>query len=152
MHFSQAIRSGFENYVNVGGRAQRSAFWYWQLFCFLSSMAFAIADTIIFSGLRINDTGPISTLWSLAIFIPSITVAVRRLHDRDMSGWFLLLILIPLIGFFVLLYFFVTPGTDGENRFGANPLGHNNNQRNIVRDEDERGYSQSNIPRVDRDD
>lgn len=59
---------------------------------------------------------------TLVTFIPGITVSVRRLHDKDRSGWWLFIALVPLIGVLVLLYWFATRGTLGENRFGPDPV------------------------------
>jgi uncharacterized membrane protein YhaH (DUF805 family) len=71
----------------------------------------------------------LAVFWGLASFIPSIAVVVRRLHDRDMSGWwylgFIVLQIIPLIGWIASIAFFVItvlPGTDGPNRFGPDPI------------------------------
>lgn len=59
---------------------------------------------------------------ALGLFLPALSVAVRRLHDLDRTGWWYLIILVPLIGLIVLLVFFVTRGTSGPNRFGPDPL------------------------------
>ena len=67
--------------------------------------------------------GILSILWALGNFLPSLAVGVRRLHDTDRSGWWLLIAFIPLIGAIVLLVFFCTRGTPGPNRFGNDPLG-----------------------------
>jgi uncharacterized membrane protein YhaH (DUF805 family) len=76
-------------------------------------------------------------------------VAIRRLHDRDMSGWWLLLMLVPVIGSLALLVLYVLPGTPGPNRFGPDPLG---NDTGWPDDEgDDATYSQSSIPRVNRE-
>ncbi len=66
--------------------------------------------------------GFINSIFLLAILLPSIAVAVRRLHDTDRSGWFYLLIFIPLIGSIILIIFFIQQGTNGRNRFGDDPL------------------------------
>lgn len=63
-----------------------------------------------------------SAIWSLANLLPSLAVGVRRLHDTDRSGWWLLIGLIPLIGFIVLIVFFATKGTTGPNQFGEDPI------------------------------
>lgn len=63
----------------------------------------------------------ISSLFSLAIIIPSIAVGVRRMHDIGKSGWFLLLGLIPLIGWIILIYFYAKEGDAGPNQYGPNP-------------------------------
>ena len=60
----------------------------------------------------------LSDIYSLAVLLPSLAVGVRRLHDTDRSGWWLLIGLVPLIGFIVLIVFFVQKGTEKENRFG----------------------------------
>ncbi|MDT7577550.1 MAG: hypothetical protein QOH17_3883, partial [Pseudonocardiales bacterium] len=65
--------------------------------------------------------GLLGGLYSLAVLLPSLAVGVRRLHDTDRSGWWLLIGLIPIIGGIVLLVFFVLEGTRGPNRFGADP-------------------------------
>jgi uncharacterized membrane protein YhaH (DUF805 family) len=110
MNFLQAIQSGLSKYAVFEGRASRSEYWWFQLFVALAA-------------------GPISILseWAsgvaaLLLFLPSLALAVRRLHDTDKSGWWLLLVLIPLIGAVVLLVFYLTRGTDGSNRFGPDPL------------------------------
>jgi uncharacterized membrane protein YhaH (DUF805 family) len=61
-------------------------------------------------------------LFGLVTFIPTVSVAIRRLHDSDRTGWWYLLIFVPLIGWIILLIWYVTKGTDGPNRFGPDPL------------------------------
>src|SRR5687767_1473522 len=111
MSFTQAITSGFQNYVNFSGRAIRSEYWYWILFTVL----LVIVASIIDGALGIGILGAIA---SLGTFLPSLGLAVRRLHDLDKSGWWFLLILIPLIGPIILLVWFCGRGTVGSNRFG----------------------------------
>ena len=120
MGFKDAVRTVFNKYVVIEGRAPRSEYWWFVLFAVLASFVLGIVDAAIFG---IDGMTPLSTLFSLAILIPSITVGVRRLHDRDMSGWWMLLMLLPLIGMLILLVIFVMKGTDGSNRFGPDPLG-----------------------------
>jgi uncharacterized membrane protein YhaH (DUF805 family) len=117
MNFQQAIQSVFANYVNFKGRAPRSEFWYWQLFLLVGGLVAELFD--YGTGFRISA---FSTLFWLATVIPDIAVYVRRLHDTDRSGWWLLLFFVPLIGAIVLIVWFCTQGTHGYNRFGANPL------------------------------
>jgi uncharacterized membrane protein YhaH (DUF805 family) len=119
MNFTEAITSGFQNYFNFSARAQRSAYWYWVLFAVLVSIVASLIDRIAFS--RTGVSG-VSALANLAILVPGIAVAVRRLHDTDRSGWWILLFLIPLIGAIILIIWFCSGGTDGANRFGPNPL------------------------------
>ena len=120
MNFGQAISSGFSNYVNFSGRAPRSGFWYWILFWYIAFIIAVIVDFYAFSSLR-GQMGPISSLTSLALFLPSLAVSARRLHDIDRTAWWLLLIL-TLIGSIVLLVWYCMRGTPGPNRFGPDPL------------------------------
>jgi uncharacterized membrane protein YhaH (DUF805 family) len=120
MGFTEAISSGFRNYVNFSGRAARSEFWFWVLFSILLSIAAGIIDFAMF-GIR-DGVSPISSLVSLALLLPGLAVSVRRLHDTDRSGWWVLLFLIPLIGAIVLLIWYCSRGTPGGNRFGPDPL------------------------------
>jgi uncharacterized membrane protein YhaH (DUF805 family) len=116
MDFGEAIKSGFSNYVNFSDRASRSEYWFWSLFSVICTIVAYILDARI--GLPVTRS-----LFELATFLPSLAVGVRRLHDLDRSGWWMFLFLIPLIGAIVLIVWFCTQGTDGENRFGADPLG-----------------------------
>lgn len=68
-----------------------------------------------------SGVGVLGGLYTLAVLIPSLAVSVRRLHDTNRSGWWLLLLLIPLIGALVILIFTVQDGTPGENTYGADP-------------------------------
>jgi uncharacterized membrane protein YhaH (DUF805 family) len=120
MNFTQAITSGFQNYVNFSGRAVRSEFWYWVLFAIIVSVVAKLIDLALFSS---SDLSPISALVGLALFLPGLAITVRRLHDGDRSGWWILLNLIPLIGAIVLIVWYCTRGTIGPNRFGPDPLG-----------------------------
>lgn len=120
-----------KRYADFQGRSRRLEYWMFALFIFLVAIAWGIVFAILggLSGYE-NGTG-IGTLamaWIfvaavayLAILIPSIAVQVRRFHDRDMSGWFVLLNFIPYIGGLVVFVFMVLPGTVGENRFGPDP-------------------------------
>lgn len=118
MEFQEAVRSVFQKYATISGRAPRSEYWWWFLFVFLSNAVLGAVDGVLFG----RGTQFLAGLFSLAVFLPSICVAGRRLHDRDMSAWWLLLWLIPFVGWLVLLYFYVQPGTPGPNRFGPDPL------------------------------
>ena len=121
MGFVEAIRSGFSNYVNFSGRAPRSEYWYWTLFVILVSIVANILDVVLFHGIH----SPLSTISGLGLFLPGIAVSVRRLHDIDRTGWWILLAF-TVIGIFVLIYWDCVKGisgTIGPNRFGADPLG-----------------------------
>jgi uncharacterized membrane protein YhaH (DUF805 family) len=118
MNFTQAISSGFNNYVNFAGRAIRSEFWYWTLFAALASIAGELIDLALFSS---STFSPVQTLVNLALFLPGLAVSVRRLHDLDRTGWWILLVF-TLIGIIVLLAWYCMRGTVGPNRFGPDPL------------------------------
>jgi uncharacterized membrane protein YhaH (DUF805 family) len=118
MGFGQAISAGFRKYVNFSGRACRSEYWYWILFTIIVGLMAAIIDVQL-------NTQLDSSIVNLVIAIPSVAVAVRRLHDIDHSGWWILIGLIPLVGFILLLVSFASEGTHGPNRFGPDPLAEN---------------------------
>jgi uncharacterized membrane protein YhaH (DUF805 family) len=118
MNFTQAISSGFQNYVGFSARAARSEYWFWTLFTVLVSIAATLIDLALF---RSFDFSPLSTIASLGLLLPSLAVGVRRLHDLDRTGWWLLLI-ITVIGSILLLVWFCMRGTAGPNRFGPDPL------------------------------
>lgn len=115
MSFTQAIKTCFSKYVDFTGRAPRSELWWFVLFTFLVSIALSMVDAALLGS---GGMPMFSSLWSLAVLLPSLAVGARRLHDTDRSGWWLLIGLIPLIGFIVLIVFYVQKGTEGQNRFG----------------------------------
>jgi len=116
MTFTQAIKSGFSNYVNFSGRAARSEFWYWTLFTVLISIVVDAYDYGMGSG-----SGLLGQLWGLATFLPGLAVGVRRLHDTDRSGFWMFLLL-AVVGIFVLIVFWCFKGTSGNNQYGPDPL------------------------------
>lgn len=116
MNFSDSIKLGFSNYVNFTGRACRSEYWYWILFVFILFIVAEIIDAVIGRSIFYPLSG-------LAVLIPNIAVGVRRLHDLDRSGWWLLISFIPLVGAIILIIWFCSKGTDGPNRFGPDRLG-----------------------------
>ena len=117
MNIAEAIVSGFQNYVNFSGRAPRSEYWYWTLFAFLVGIVADILDGILFHGIHT----PFSLITALVLLLPGIAVSVRRLHDIDRTGWWLL-IAFTIIGLLLLLYWDCVKGTSGRNRFGDDPL------------------------------
>jgi uncharacterized membrane protein YhaH (DUF805 family) len=126
MSFPAAVRSVLTQYAGFTGRARRSEYWWFALFTFLVSLVASILDSILGTRLGSDDnvwtgTGVISIIASLALLLPSLAVGVRRLHDTNRTGWWLLIGLIPLVGAIVLLVFFVMDSTPGANRFGPNP-------------------------------
>jgi len=119
MNFTQAITSGFQNYVNFKGRAARSEFWYWVLFAFIAGIVAGLIDLVLFGAAGISL---LQNLVGLALFLPGLAVSVRRLHDIDRTGWWIL-IAFTVIGIIVLIAWDCIRGTVGPNRFGPDPLG-----------------------------
>lgn len=91
------------------------------LFNLLISIALSIVDAV--TGLAETGVGVLSTLYGLAVLIPGIAVSVRRLHDTNHSGWWLLIAFVPLIGAIVLIIFMVRDSDEGSNQYGPNPKG-----------------------------
>ena len=109
------------HYADFSGRARRSEYWYFVLFYVLIDFGLAIVDRITGLHAGASGVGVLVGIFVLAMLIPSIAVAVRRLHDTDRSGWWLLIALIPLIGAIVLLVFYVQEGSAGDNQYGPSP-------------------------------
>ena len=110
-----------KKFADFSGRARRKEFWMFILFTLIISFVLAFIDGLL--GMRAaNGFGLLSGLYSLAVLVPSIAVAIRRLHDRDMSGWFYLLMLVPLANI-ALIVIFCLEGTRGSNKYGPDPKG-----------------------------
>lgn len=109
-----------KNYVGFSGRARRKEYWMFTLFNIIVAIVLMILDRAI-GTMTDQGMGMLGMLYSLLILLPSLAVSVRRLHDTDRSGWWLLLALIPILGGLVLLVFMVLEGTSGPNRFGPDP-------------------------------
>ncbi|WP_298429792.1 DUF805 domain-containing protein [uncultured Jannaschia sp.] len=143
MTFSESVRTVLQQkYATFSGRASRSEFWWFALFSFIGGVVASLIDGVIFGS---DNGGIVNGLFTLAIIVPSLAVGARRLHDTDRTGWWLLIWLVPLIGWIVLIVFWVLRGTDGENRFGPPP--------HVAPRLDHASagpISSSSIPRVDR--
>ena len=117
MTFSEAIQHVFNNYANFDGRARRSEYWYFTLFnIIINSILGALAQ-------RFSAFGILASLYSLAVLIPGIAVCTRRLHDTNRSGWFQLLVLIPLVGSIILIIWLAQDSQTGTNQYGPSPKG-----------------------------
>ncbi len=110
-----------KNYVGFSGRARRKEYWMFVLFNIIALIIAMVLDRVLGLASEQYGYGPIYALYALAVLLPGLAVGVRRLHDTDKSGWWLLLALIPILGAIVLLVFFVIEGTHGDNRFGPDP-------------------------------
>lgn len=117
-------------YADFSGRARRTEYWMFVLFNFIFSIVAIGLDYMLGFGLSLSDEygdtvqipyGYIFIAYTLAMLIPGLAVAVRRLHDVGKSGWMLLVGLIPLIGGIWLLVLYCTDSQDGSNKWGDNP-------------------------------
>jgi len=132
--FGAAIRSAFRNYVTFHGRASRSAYWWFALFTSLLGLPFYVWYMAALIGgaataVNANSSAPPSfpvgalvpmlflSLLGLALFLPSLGLAVRRLHDCNRSGWYYFMAFIPFVGSLILLIFYVQEGTPGPNQY-----------------------------------
>ena len=108
-------------YAVFGGRARRKEYWYFVLFNIIISIVLAVVDRVTGTFSQEAGMGLLGGIYTLAVLIPGIAVSVRRLHDTNRSGWWILIALIPLIGAIVLLFFMVQDSEPGVNQYGANP-------------------------------
>jgi uncharacterized membrane protein YhaH (DUF805 family) len=110
-----------KKYAVFSGRSRRMEYWYFVLFNIIVSIVLGAIDGLLGTLGSGMGAGLLSGIYGLAILIPSLAVTVRRLHDIDRTGWWILIALVPLIGTIVLLVFALLEGTPGTNRHGPNP-------------------------------
>ena len=110
-----------KKYAVFSGKSRRKEYWYFVLFNLIVGIVLALIDMLLGTFSSASNIGLLSGIYSLAVFIPSLAVTVRRLQDIDRTGWWIFINLIPLIGTVVLLVFAVTDDTPGSNRYGPNP-------------------------------
>jgi uncharacterized membrane protein YhaH (DUF805 family) len=130
MDFQTSIRTCLQKYATFTGRARRSEFWWFVLFGILVNIAASIVDSILFGhssysgmmgggGMHMGyDGGIIGSIASLALLLPNLAVGARRLHDIGRSGWWMLIALIPVIGWILLIVWYARQSDAGENAFG----------------------------------
>ena len=111
MNFVQSIQTCYKNFFDFSGRASKSEYWWFQLYA------------IIIYGMQFVFQGDLVLVFSILVIaniIPLYAAGVRRLHDTDMSGWMVLISVIPLIGLYIIVLL-IADGTKGKNRFGPKP-------------------------------
>lgn len=126
MGFVDAVKSAYSNYANFKGRAARSEFWWFYLFFIVVYIGIGILGGVLASVLGEGIAGILGIVlmvFCLGSLIPFIALTARRMHDSDKSGWFQL---VPIYS----LYLAIIKGTDGQNRFGPDPVGPNVNTFN----------------------
>ena len=113
MSFMDATKSGIRKSFTFSGRSSRSEYWWWML----AGILFQIICTII---AVLGNVG-VAAIFPILLVLPTTTMMVRRLHDFEKSGWWLLIVLIPLIGILYLIYLFIQEGDMNENIYGRVP-------------------------------
>lgn len=115
-----------KKYAQFTGRSDRKEFWYFVLLNLGLQIVASILDGIAFGGATSGAgmaLSPISSLVSLALLIPGLAVSFRRLHDVNKTAWWLLIGLIPLIGWIILIVWYAKKGDPAENQYGPAPDG-----------------------------
>jgi uncharacterized membrane protein YhaH (DUF805 family) len=124
MDMMTAVKTVLGKYATFSGRATRPEYWWWVLATIILFVILGVIDGALVAPMMGHESfapdavQPLSVIASLALLLPNLAVAVRRLHDTDRSGWWLLISFIPIIGTLVLIYFLALRGTQGSNRFG----------------------------------
>ncbi|MEM9494649.1 MAG: DUF805 domain-containing protein [Pseudomonadota bacterium] len=115
MDIQQSVKTVLNNYANFNDRSGRAEFWWWVLAYFGASLVV----TFITGAINLHI---LSSLFGLALLVPSIAISIRRFHDIGKSGWWALLWLLPFIGWAAAIYFSAQPGQEGANAYGEGPL------------------------------
>ena len=110
-----------KKYAVFSGRARRKEYWMFVLFNFIFSLVASLLDLAIFGLVLTTGVGPLYIVYIVAVFVPGLAVAVRRLHDVGKSGWYLFIILIPIAGPIWFLVLACTDSQAGDNKYGPNP-------------------------------
>ncbi len=121
MDFMTAVRTCLSKYVDFSGRARRSEFWYFALFTFLVAVVTSVIDTALGTDYNTTGGGVVNSVVSLALFLPSLAAGVRRLHDIGKSGLWVLLILVPILGWVLLIIWWCRDTWRRENQYGPDP-------------------------------
>lgn len=111
-----------KKYAVFEGRASRTEYWMYFLFTVIVSIILGILDSIL--GTRSSyGLGLLGSLYSLAVLLPGLGVTIRRLHDTGRSGWWFLIVLVPFVGWIVLLVFMILDSQPGDNQYGPSVKG-----------------------------
>ena len=156
MNMMTAVETVYSKYATFSGRARRAELWWFVLFSFIVNLVLSFIDSALFGTVvesgslsggdfsyqSQTDTPILSGIFGLASLIPSIAVGVRRLHDINKSGWWILISLIPVVGFIIMIVWYATGGDKGANRFGPDPIDGSDDGG------DDGDYAESSIPKV----
>jgi uncharacterized membrane protein YhaH (DUF805 family) len=121
-----------KKYAVFSGRARRKEYWMFFLFNIIFAASASFLDNMIGTTIGDSSFGVLHTLYSLTVIVLGLAVTVRRLHDTDRSGWWIFIVLIPLIGTVWLLILMVDNSTSGENKYGQNPKEAEENKGTLV--------------------
>ncbi len=110
-----------KKYAVFDGRARRKEYWMFVLFNVITSIILGIVDRIIGTDYGSSGSGMLSSIYSLAVLLPTIGVAIRRMHDTNRSGWWILINLIPCIGWIWFIVLAAQEGGVGDNQYGPDP-------------------------------
>lgn len=127
MTFKQAVLTALKKYSVFAGRASRPEFWWWVVFMIMLGAATSLAEQVMASPkfapevFTKNTPQQISHIISLFVFLPTLSVGIRRLHDTGRSGVWILVVCVPLLGILLLIYWFASKGEAGKNQFGPPP-------------------------------
>ena len=110
-----------KQYVDFRGRARRQEYWMFVLFNAIIAFVLGLIDGLLGWEIPYANMGILGLIYSLGVFLPSLAVCVRRLHDIGKSGWYILLSLIPLVGAIILIVWFCKEGEGTSNDWGENP-------------------------------
>lgn len=119
-----------KKYTVFTGRARRKEYWMFFLFNLIVLFVLSAVDAMTGTLSEASGLGLLSGIYALGVLLPTIAVAIRRLHDTNRSGWWLLINFVPVIGSIVLLIFMVLDSKPGPNKYGPNPkgIGYTDNQ------------------------
>lgn len=115
MSFTDAVKTCFTKYCDFGGRARRSEYWYFFLFNFV------VSGVLSYLARNSSFMSTLSGLYGLAVLLPGLGVAVRRMHDIGKTGWYLLMSLIPIVGAIIVIVKLAQEGQPGSNQYGSDP-------------------------------
>jgi uncharacterized membrane protein YhaH (DUF805 family) len=119
MSFMEAVQSCLRQYVGFTGRARRSEYWWFVLFGLIVSIVADLIDAML-GTMSDTNVGVFGAIAGLALLLPSIAVAIRRLHDTSRTGWWILIGLIPIVGWIILIVFYVQD-SHPDNKYGSSP-------------------------------
>ena len=149
MNMMEAVKSVYSNYAKFSGRARRAEYWWFYLFYLIVYLVLGVVDSLLFgtttteNGFSAStDTPILSGIFALGSLIPNLAVGVRRLHDINRRGWWLLIALIPLVGIIILIVWLAKAGDKGPNQYGGDPISGEGEGPA------EPSYSETSIPKV----